>query len=98
MRNNIPESIDDLFINREATYEMYTTESLDNNNSMSLFIDELELHDFITENYGTQIKLRHSDFPFTMQIDAGGLGDFYSHKFDVSIEYDEEIDEETLYQ
>lgn len=98
MKNNIPESTDDLFINGESTYEMYTSESLDNNQSMNLFIDELGLYDLITENEGTQIRLRHSCFPFTMQIDAGGLGDFYSHKFDVTIEYDAEIEEESLYQ
>lgn len=98
MKNCMPESIDDLFVNREQTYTMFTEESLDNKQSMDLFIDELGLHDLIFLDEGTQIQLKHSDFPFMLQVDSAGLGDFYSHKFDVKISaWEDEIDEEAIY-
>lgn len=98
MKNNIPENIDDLFINRDNEYQMYTNEYLDNYQSMSLFIEELQLQDLIINNEGTQIQLKHCDFPYTLQIDAVGLGYFYSHKFIVSIlEWEDETEEESLY-
>lgn len=35
---------------------------------------------------GTQVVLQHPDFDYKVVVDSGGLGDFYSHGFDVTIQ------------
>jgi hypothetical protein len=43
------------------------------------------MHDYIFKHEGTQIKIQHPKYKCQLQIDAGGLGDSFSHKFDVSV-------------
>lgn len=85
MNNYLPKSIEELFENEEATYYYNSEDSMDNYWSMDWFIKYLELQDFIFEHEGTQIQIQHRKYKCQLQIDAGGCGDFFSHKFDVSV-------------
>ncbi len=85
MHNNLPSSIEELFENEETMYYYNSEESMDNYWSMDWFIKYLELQDFIFSHEGTQIQIQHPKYKRQLQIDAGGLGDFFSHKFDVSV-------------
>lgn len=88
----IPDNIDDLFKDIENNDEMSyriinygSNMSMDNNESMGHFIECVDIHDdFIQEHLGTQITLVHPDYSKRVVIDAGGLGDFFSHGFDCS--------------
>ena len=84
---NIPDNIDDLFEEGESTYSIidYDAPSMDNNQSMDYFIEHLDISpENILEDEGTMIIVCHKDYGYNLRIDAGGLGDFYSHKFEVS--------------
>jgi len=85
MNNDLPKSIEELFENEEAMYYYNSEDSMDNYCSMDWFIKYLELEDFIFSHEGTQILIQHPKYKCQLQIDAGGLGDFFSHKFDVSV-------------
>jgi len=79
--NKLPESIEEMFENTPENYRYFSYESMDNFWSMDWFIKNFELQDFVYINDGTQIILEHPDYEFKLQVDAGGLGDFYSHSF-----------------
>lgn len=88
---NVPEDIDELFENGEETYTIidYDIDSMNNIQSMSFFLELLNITDDNIYLYdGTMVILKHNDYDHKLRIDAGGLGDFYSHKFDITIEYD----------
>jgi phage pi2 protein 07 len=85
MQSYLPNTVEELFEKGENQYRYYSEDSLDNNWSMDWFIKSIGLSEFIILNEGTQIVLHHPKYSYDLQIDAGGLGDFYSHKFDVSI-------------
>ena len=85
MQNILPKSIEEMFENKEFQYTYFSEDSLDNNWSMDWFIKAIGLSEFIILNEGTQIVLHHPNYNYDLQIDAGGLGDFYSHTFDVSV-------------
>ncbi len=88
---NVPEDIDELFENGEETYTIvdYNIESMDNIQSMSFFLELLNIPDDNIYLYdGTMVILKHNNYDYKLRIDSGGLGDFYSHKFDITIEYD----------
>ena len=88
MTYNVPESIDELFDNGERSYSIidYTIPPMDNIQSMEFFLDQVGIEDKdIVEANGTQVYLKHEKYTYQMCIDAGGLGDFYSHGYDVSI-------------
>jgi len=87
--NYLPSSVEDLFDRKEETYTYFSNESMDNFWSMDWFIKYFELQSCIVSNEGTQIQLTHPDYHYQLQIDAGGLGDFYSHKFAVIPIYSE---------
>lgn len=89
----IPDNIDQLFreVNDsegDMSYRIinYTEGmSMDNNESMSHFVDCVDIHDdYIEEDLGTQLTLKHPDYDKRIVIDAEGLGDFFSHGFDCS--------------
>lgn len=84
--NHLPNTIISLFENGETEYRYFSEESMDNNASMNWFInyiwglkDNIELFD------GTQIIVKHPNYEEKLIVDAGGLGDFFSHSFKVSI-------------
>jgi len=85
----IPHDIDELFENGERSYRIINYNEnmdMDNNQSMIHFMGCVGIHsDNVIYDYGTQIILTHSDYENKLCIDSGGLGDFYSHGFDVSI-------------
>lgn len=85
----VPESIKQMFYDAPVSYRIIDYRDnmeMDNNQSMSYFLEYIGFHpNDIIEDYGTQVVLKHDDFDYTICIDSGGLGDFYSHGFDVSI-------------
>ena len=85
MENNLPNTINDFFENKETEYRYFSQESMDNYWSMNWFIKYLGLEDFIDFHDGTQVVFKHPDFDYKLQVDAGGLGDFYSHNFVVTL-------------
>ena len=89
----IPDSIKELFEQGETSYRIIDydpTMEMDNIQSMQHFCEVVGIsNDFIETNDGTQIVLKHPDFENKLVVDSGGLGDFFSHGFDVS-KYDGE--------
>ena len=85
MQNHLPNTVHALFENGETEYRYFSEDSLDNYWSMDWFIKYLELQEFIKIHDGTQIFVKHPEYEKALQIDAGGLGDFYSHSFKVSV-------------
>lgn len=54
-----------------------------NSHSMSAFVELVGIQEeAILEDEGTQLILQHPDFDKNIVIDAGGLGDFFSHGFE----------------
>ena len=85
MHNHLPDTVETLFENQETEYSYFSETPLDNIQSMAWFIEYLDLEKHITLYDGTQIFVNHPSFKETLRIDAGGLGDFFSHSFTVSI-------------
>ncbi len=84
----VPSSIKELFENKEASYRIidYTIQEMDNIESMCYFLEYVGIPaENIEEDSGTQVILKHPEFDYKLVIDSGGLGDFYSHGYDVSI-------------
>jgi len=87
----IPDSVKELFTQGENSYRIidYDEPEMNNNQSMQYFLDCIgATSDNIETDDGTQVIVTHPDFDYKLVIDSGGLGDFYSHGFDVSA-YDE---------
>lgn len=58
---------------------------MDNNQSMQHFLECISVaDDNIVDDAGTQVIIQHKDYDFKLVIDSGGLGDFFSHKYEVS--------------
>jgi hypothetical protein len=83
----IPTSVKEMFEQGENSYRIidYSIQEMDNIQSMQLFLycigattDNIETDD------GTQVVIIHPDFDQKLVIDSGGLGDFYSHGYDVT--------------
>ena len=81
----LPNTPLDFFENGETEYRYFSEESMDNYWSMNWFIKNVELSEFIIIHEGTQVIFKHPEYDKALQVDAGGLGDFFSHKFEVSI-------------
>ncbi len=84
----VPSSVKELFENKEASYRIidYTIQEMDNIESMYFFLEHVGVTaENIEEDSGTQVILKHPEFDYKLVIDAGGLGDFHSHGYDVSI-------------
>ena len=85
----VPATVKELFEEKEAEYKIvdYLPEmEMDNNQSMAFFLDYIgAVSDNIIEDSGTQVIIQHEDFDYKLQIDSGGLGDFFSHRFEVSM-------------
>ncbi|MBK2124426.1 hypothetical protein [Fangia hongkongensis] len=85
---DIPENVDQFFENGITSYSIIDADEVgDNLFSMDLFLDavgfkeeNIKLHD------GTMVIVTNG--VQTFRINAGGLGDFYSHGYDVT-EYTE---------
>lgn len=83
-----PDSMRDLFERGEASYRIidYNIPGMDNIESMGYFLETIGYtDDNIETDDGTQVVLKHPDFDFKLVIDSGGLGDFYSHGYDVTL-------------
>ena len=85
----IPDNVKELFEQGENSYRIidYAPDmEMDNNQSMDYFLDAIGATDEnITEHHGTQVVLIHQDFGMKYVVDSGGLGDFFSHGFEVSL-------------
>lgn len=86
----IPQTVRELFESEKSEIHFYTEDSLDNYWSMDRFLKMIEASEFISIHDGTQVILKHPDFKHELRLDAGGLGDFYSHKIKITIE-DEQV-------
>lgn len=82
----IPDSVIDLFVKGEAKYRIISYErEMDNIQSMRHFLECIgATEENIYSDDGTQVVLKHPDRGDMFVIDAGGLGDFFSHGFDVT--------------
>lgn len=85
----IPNNIKELFDNKDNVYYIidYDLPEMDNIESMQYFLDNIDcIYDNNIEvDDGTQVVLTHEDYPYKIQIDAGGVGDFFSHMFEVTV-------------
>jgi hypothetical protein len=89
-RYEVPSDIKELFDNKECSYAIvdYGDDmEMDNNESMEYFISILNDYtdDNMVEDNGTMVRLKHPDYDYEIYISSGGLGDFFSHGFDVEI-------------
>lgn len=84
---DIPDSITDMFRNGEASYSIIDySHSMDNIESLQYFLDQVGVgSEYIDEHLDTMVVLMHPDFDYKLAIHSGGLGDFYSHGFDVEV-------------
>lgn len=81
----IPSTIKELFED-DAHYKIidYSTE-MDNIEAMECFIERVEIPlDNILLNDGTQAFFCHPNYNYHIVVDSGGLGDTFSHEFDVT--------------
>ena len=85
--NSITQMFDE-FAKGETSYRIINENdnmSMDNNQSMQHFIECVGIPtENIEDDEGTQIVVSHEDYNFKIVIDSGGLGDFYSHGFEMS--------------
>lgn len=81
---NIPENVFELFNNNNYFYSIIDSNfEINNVEAMMLFLDLVGVSDdLIEENDGTQVIL--NDGEKRLQIDCGGLGDFYSHSYEIT--------------
>jgi hypothetical protein len=83
----IPDSVKELFEQGENSYRIidYSIPEMDNIESMQYFLESIgATDDNIETDDGTQVVLVHPDFNHKLVVDSSGLGDFYSHGYDVS--------------
>lgn len=87
---SVPDSFDELFTEGENSYHIKDYSNgmdMDNIEAMGLFIECVGIpSEAIVEDFGTQVKLEHADFDFYIYIDSAGMGDFFTHRYEVSIE------------
>lgn len=84
----IPNDVLDMFKQGENSYRIidYTIKDMDNIESMEFFLECIGANDSnIDSCFGTQVIMKHPDFDYKLVIDSGGLGDFFSHGYDVKI-------------
>ncbi len=85
----IPNNITELFQEKDYNYRIIDHDpemEMDNNQSMQFFLEQINVNpDNILEDNGTLVKLTHDDFDYGITIESSGLGDFFSHGFDVYI-------------
>jgi hypothetical protein len=84
----IPDSVTDLFEQCENSYRIidYEIPGMNNIESLEYFLNQIgATNGDIYEGGSTQVVLTHPDFDYMLVIDSGGLGDFYSHRYDVSL-------------
>lgn len=83
----VPSDINDLFERGSWSYRIidYTIPGMDNMQSMDFFLEHIGCPaENIHEHSGTQVILKHPNYPAMLCVDSFGLGDFYSHCFNVS--------------
>lgn len=83
----IPSSLKELFENGATSYKIidYKIGDLDNIEAMKLFIESVGIpSENIVIDDGTQAFISYPNYDYLVVIDSGGLGDFYSHGFDIS--------------
>ena len=84
----IPNSVKEMFEQGENSYRIidYSINEMDNNQSMQHFLYCIgATSENIETDDGTQVIVKHPDFDHKLVIDSGGLGDFYSHGYDVTL-------------
>lgn len=82
----IPGSVKELFTD-ESSYRIIDRDAgeMDNIEAMRYFIESVGISsDHILLDDGTQVHFWHPEFSYHIVIDSSGLGDFYSHDYDVT--------------
>lgn len=91
----IPGSLKDLFDIGETSYKIVDYSKgmdMDNIEAMIFFLERVGVPSENIHTYdGTQVFLTHPDFNHLLQIDCSGMGDFFSHLFEVSIIKEEDL-------
>lgn len=90
----IPNSVKEMFEQGENSYRIidYSIQGMNNIQSMQHFLDHIgATTDNIETDDGTQVVIIHPDFGHKLVIDSGGLGDFYSHGYDVTLYWETDI-------
>ena len=86
---DMPDSLQEIFEVGETqwTARDYIPEmEMDNVEAMAWFMDFVGISPEDCESIeDTQIIVKHTDYTHKLCIDSGGLGDFFSHAFEVSI-------------
>lgn len=87
----IPSSIEEMFENKHCFYKIINYSNgndMDNIQSMSHFLESIpsSFNYDIEENEGTRVVLSHPSYKYKIRIDSYGLGDFFSHGFEVSVQ------------
>jgi hypothetical protein len=86
---NIPTTVEELFENKGISYSIidYTIDEMDNIVSLAYFLESIAglTDEMVEEDNGTQVILKHPNYKYKLCIDSGGLGDFFSHGYDVSV-------------
>lgn len=84
-RYEIPESVKELFTD-DSHYQIvdYNFE-MDNNEAMRYFIEQVGIPaSNILLDDGTQVHFQHPDYNYHIVIDCSGMGDTFSHQYDVT--------------
>lgn len=84
----LPEDIHQLFKENEDGYYRIIDRQIgemDNLEAMKFFIDHVNISSkHILLDDGTQVTFSHPNYNYHIVIDSSGLGDMYSHQFEVT--------------
>ena len=83
---DIPHGLSELF-EEECSYKIidYDIGEMNNIESMKYFLDQVGIkEDMILLDDGTQVHLSHPNYNYHLVIDSSGLGDSFSHKFEIT--------------
>lgn len=84
----IPNSIEELFDNKDYNYYLvdYNLQPMNNIESMDYFLEQIGvLNNNIIINDNTYVVLAHPNYNYKLEIQSGGTGDFFSHVWEVNI-------------
>ena len=63
----------------DLDYSYHSSNDMDNIESMHKFLENHDLTEYVDEDDGTLVYLKHPNYDFTVAVTSSGLGDFFSH-------------------